>query len=70
MLTKAIFLACLMLISALDQLDLGARLNKDEISGKSQACAATPSQTYPCEFLTVEGVHIAVGYERESLRIK
>ncbi len=70
MLTNAVFLVCVVLISTLDQIDLGARLNKDEISGRSLECVATPSQTYPCEFLTVEGVHVAVGYERDNLRIK
>jgi hypothetical protein len=49
------------LITRLDQLDLGARLDKDQIQAISLECVATPSQTYPCTPLTIEGVKIAAG---------
>ena len=60
---------CCLLITRLDQLDLGVRLDKDQIQAISLECVATPSQTYRCTPLTIEGVKIAAGYD-ETLRIR
>jgi hypothetical protein len=71
MYAKAFLILCVVLVTRLDQLDLGARLSKSQRPERNNfECVATPSQTYPCALMTIEGVKISVGYEEKSLRIR
>jgi len=68
---KAVLLFCMLLVTRLGQLDLGARLDRGQVPKRSKAsCASGPSQTYPCISLTLEGVKFTVGYDEKSLLIK
>lgn len=56
------------LITRLDQLDLGARLSKSQIpEGNTFEWVATPPQTHPC---VRKGVRFAVGYDEKTSRIQ
>lgn len=69
--TKAFLFLCGALVARLNQLDLGARLSKSQIpEGTTFECGATPSQTYPCVRLTIEGVKFAVGYDEKTSRVQ
>jgi hypothetical protein len=72
MYTKAVlFICCLAVVTRLNQLDLGARLSKDQIpEGNTFECVATPSQTYPCVRLTIVGVRFVAGYDEKTRRIQ
>jgi hypothetical protein len=68
---KTLFLVALLLVTRLDQLNLGVQLDKGQVPKRGKvACAATPSQTYPCVTMKIEDVEFTVGYQEESLRIK
>jgi hypothetical protein len=65
---KAFLILCAVLATRRDQLDLGAWLSKSQIPESSNIeCVATPSQTYSCALLTIEGVRISVGYDEKTL---
>jgi hypothetical protein len=71
MYAKAVLILCVVLVTRLDQLDLGARLSKSQMPESNNfECVAKPSQTYPCALLTIEGVKISVGYDEKSLLIR
>ena len=58
---------------AVGQADVGLRLKSAQVpKGNTNACAATPSQTYPClQDLTLKGVRFSVvGYDPQTLRIE
>jgi hypothetical protein len=67
--TKPFLFIGVALVARLKQFDLGARLSESQIpEGNTFECVATPSQTYPCVRLTIEGVKFAVGYDEDVAR--
>jgi|GEM_PF-5937539 len=71
MYSKPFLFILVLLVSRLNQLDIGTRLSKSEIpESNSVQCATAPSQTYPCLTLMVEGIKFVVGYDEKTSRIR
>ena len=71
MYAKTVLFIFFVLVNRVDQLDLGDRLSKSQIpDGNTTVCVATPSQSYPCVRLTIEGIKFTVGYDKETSRIR